>query len=689
MKTFKIFIQCLIILVVSQTHLSGNTIIPRKLLIAYQSNTGQKESVNTYFETCQTVTDYYGLLSDYFDVNTQSFPNDQEMKKYRAIITVFNSNQMKNGTAWLKWLKRQCNNKTKLIILGPLSGIDTNNQSEYKKLADAIYSYIGIQYKGMYSSHRGRLRFGFKDPKRVEFERPYPVFPKSYDQFHVIGSNVKVWLSINRRDLKNSESATIITGPNGGFARFSDMYWMDPVSYKKKWYLNPFIFFEEALGIKDWPRPDPTTLNGLRVAFSHIDGDAFGGPSRINPNKTCSEVVRDEILKKYNYPVTVSVIVAEISPEAVGNQKLVDIAKDIFLLPNIEPASHAYSHPYFWNEKSSVKDRYPSQYGIPVNGYTFSSKKEIVYSINYITKNLSPSGKPCRVMLWSGACDPTERDLTHCKKNHFYNMNGGDTVFDDVNNSYTAVAPLYRKVGRTYQVHCGQANENILTNLWEGPYYGYREIIKTMKKTGFPKRLKPIDIYYHFYSGEYQSSLQALQTVYEWVLEQNVALVYTSQYTEMMNGFLKTKIFTNDQGNYIIKDYNHCLTVRFDHETCLPDLRQCNNVIGFSKQPQGLYISLKPDTNHALIAFLSDSNKMPQVPYIEYATGWVMDFQVTGHSINLDFKGFGKGAIQMAGLQHNQTYTVNQKQEIQTDSKGKVRFTLNRSDFGQRLDHSY
>jgi hypothetical protein len=66
MKTFKIFIQCLIILVVSQTHLSGNTIIPRKLLIAYQSNTGQKESVNTYFETCQTVTDYYGLLSDYF-----------------------------------------------------------------------------------------------------------------------------------------------------------------------------------------------------------------------------------------------------------------------------------------------------------------------------------------------------------------------------------------------------------------------------------------------------------------------------------------------------------------------------------------------------------------------------------------------------------------------------------------------
>jgi hypothetical protein len=579
---------------------------------------------------------------------------------------------MKNGTAWLKWLKHQCDKGKKLIVLGLLSGKEDRNQNEYQKLTDAIYSHIGIQYKGMYSSHRGRLRFHYKDPDCVEFERPYPVFPKTYEQFLVVDPNVKVWLSITRKDLKNSESATIITSPNGGFARYSDIYWMDPVSYKKKWYLNPFKFFEAALGMKDLPRPDPTTLNGMRVAFSHIDGDAFTGPSRINPKKTCAEVVRDEVLKKYKYPVTVSVIVAEISPEAIGNQKSVDIAKDIYSLPNIEPASHAFSHPYFWNENSTVKDRYPTQYGIPVKGYTFNSEKEIVYSINYITKNLAPPENPCRVMLWSGACDPTERDLKNCKKNKFLNMNGGDTVFDDANDSYTAVAPLYRKVGSTFQIHCGQANENILTNLWEGPYYGFREIIKTMKKTDTPKRLKPIDIYYHFYSGEYLSSLIALQEVYEWVLEQDVALVYTSEYIQMMQGYLQIKMFTNSQGNYIIKDYNHCLTVRFDHATSLPDLRQCKNVIGFSKQPQGLYVSLKPDTNNALIVFQPDSASSPKVPYIKYATGWVMDFQVKGYSILIDYKGFGKGKIVMAGLQSNHTFTVNKKQKVKTDAKGNM-----------------
>jgi hypothetical protein len=97
-----------------------------------------------------------------FDVNTQSFPNDQEMKKYRAIITVFNSNQMKNGTAWLKWLKRQCNNKTSFIencetsaigrALGLLGiGIDTSIAS-----AEEVTNAIANQTKMIILGSRKR-----------------------------------------------------------------------------------------------------------------------------------------------------------------------------------------------------------------------------------------------------------------------------------------------------------------------------------------------------------------------------------------------------------------------------------------------------------------------------------------------------------------------------------------------------
>jgi len=672
---FVFFVCCTIFVnaIASITH--AETIIPRKLLIAYQSQKGQTSGLNIFFEICQTITDYYGLLSDYIDVNTQPLPDDPYMSDYRAIVTAFNTPEMTNGSQFLKWLNHQCDNQKKLIILGMLSGRDTKmSMNDYNSLASPVYAYIGLKYEGMFSSHQGRIRYKYKDKNKVEFERNYPLFPKAYEKFAVIDKKTRVWLSIIRKDLKDSESAAIITHPNGGFIKASEMFWMDPVSYKKKWYVNPFLFFEEALSVKDLPRFDPTTINGRRVAISHIDGDAFSGYSRINQKITCAEIIRDHVLKKYNYPITVSVIVGEIEPQSIGSEELVDIAKNIYDLPNIEPASHAYSHPFFWNEYSKDKGKYPHQYGILIPDYKHDPEKEIVYSVNYITKKLVAKKNTCKVMLWTGACDPTERELKLCKKNHILNMNGGDTVYDNANDSYTAVAPLYRKVGSFYQIHCGQANENILTNLWEGPYYGYREIIKTMKNTNVPRRLKPIDIYYHFYSGEYKSSLKAVQSVYEWVLKQEIALMYTSEYIKMVNGFIKASIKKNKQGDYILSHYDDCLTVRFDHSDVCPDLNKSLNVIGYRKVPQGLYISLKPGTKQAIVSFLSHDRQA--IPYIESATGWVMNFQVKNNHILLNYKGFGKGIVSLGALKPNHLYIINKdlpgEQSLTSDENGRL-----------------
>jgi len=652
--------------------------IPRKLLITYQSEKGQTAHINKFFEICQTITDYFGLLSDYIDVNTQPFPDDHFMSDYRAVVTSFNSPEMNNGRLFLKWLKHQCDNNKKIIILGALSGKEASMTSqEYSTLAAPIFAHIGLRYDGMFSSHQGRIRYHFKDKQYVEFERNYPLFPITYEKYAVIDQQTNVWLSIIRKDIENSESAVIITSPKGGFIKDSEMFWMDPITYKKKWYVNPFLFFEKVLAVEDIPSYDPTTLNGKRVAFSHIDGDAFSGFSRIPPKKTCAEMIRDHVLKKYNYPVTVSVIVGEIEPKALGNEKMVTIARSIFALPNIEPATHAYSHPFFWNKNSREKGNYPHQHGLLIPGYTHSVEKEIVYSATYITNHLLSKGNTCKVMLWTGACDPTEKALEFCNNKQLLNMNGGDTVFDNANNSYTAVAPLCRKVGKYWQIHCGQANENILTNLWEGPYYGYREIIKTMKNTDTPRRLKPIDIYYHFYSAEYESSLKALQSVYEWVLDQDVALVYTSEYIKMVNGFIQARIEKNKKGDYVLLNYGDCLTIRFDNRSSIPDLTKSMNVLGYKKLPQGLYVSLKPGQEKAIVSFVSsDKNNLKQLPYIESATGWIMNFTVDGNHIQLDYKGFGKGSVWLCGLMLNHRYIINKglssEQSVMSDGNGKL-----------------
>jgi len=578
------------------------TPILRKVIVLYNSDLEQSPVENMVFETCQTILNYYGILTDYYDVTKRPFPDDDTMAQYRGIITSFTSTKMRGAQAYFEWILHQQKNKKKLIILGNLGGTDAiETKPELKILVDEIFAQLGLISKGNFTENQVLLHYDYKDKKMVEFERDYPYYPVSYEQFIPINEDVKTSLSISRADKKNSTSTVIMVSPSGGFVWSGYVLWEDPVDFRKKWYLNPFLFFKKALDLKNVPAPDPTTLNGLRVAFSHVDGDAFMGYTEVDKSLVCAEVVQDYILEKVDFPVTISVIVGEIDLKAVGNQKAIDIAREIFRLPNVEPASHSYSHPYFWDTRFKHKAKYTYRHGIKISGYDFNAKTEVDYSMQYITKDLSPAGKACEVFLWSGNCEPKESDVERVDINNWLNMNGGDTVFDNFYDSYTSVAPLYRQVGKRTQFYCGQANENIVTNLWTGPFYGYNMIITTMKRTGFPYRLKPIDVYYHFYSVEYYSSLHALLNVYKWVLEQDVAKIFTSEYLRMAQGYMSTKLMIDDNGCYVVEDYNNCLTIRFDTKNKIPDLKYCENILGYSQEKTGLYISLVPNTDRAVI----------------------------------------------------------------------------------------
>jgi len=600
------------------------------------------------------------------------------MSRYRGIITTFHSGEMKDAKKYLVWLIRQFDAGKKVVVLDQLGCTAKRTEDPVlKELIDRTFDRMGLRFGAQFTGNQSILRYVHKDKKGVGFERKYPPIPMAYQMYVPIGKGVKTYLSIKRKDKKDSTSSVIITSPTGGFAWSNFLIWEDHRTKRRSWYVNPFLFFEEALDLKGIPRPDPTTLNGLRVAFSHIDADGFGGPSRIDKKCLCAEIIRDEILKKYDFPVTVSVITGEIDPDALGNDRVVGLAKEIFRLPNVEPASHSYSHPFYWDPEYEHKDWYDHQYGIKIPGYTHDSKTEIDHSVKYITDQLAPPGKPCRVMLWTGNCEPTESDIARCDALGVLNMNGGDTVFDEYNDSYTSVSPLYGQVGSRFQVFTGQANENILTNLWKGPYYGYRKIITTMKRTGYPRRLKPIDIYYHFYSGEYHASLKALQDVYEWVLKQRVAPVFTSDYIRMVLGFIKTRMQVERPGKYVIEDYGHCLTIRFDSERGLPDMGQCENVLGFVREPQGLYVSLVPGKKRAVIT-LSDTRPASKFPYVQKASGWVNGFSRQGGRLKLDYKGYGVGMLQIAGLEAEKSFRVsgsavgNKSRLVTSDEKGNI-----------------
>src|SRR5207302_1296173 len=142
-------------------------------------------------------------------------------------------------------------------------------------------------------------------------------------------------------------------------------------------------------------------------------------------------------------------------------------------------------------------------------------------AIRYMEERLLPPGKRVRLFQWSGSTRVTEEAIAVLDRLGVPNINGGDTMRDREWPSYTHVAPLMRQVGRRWQTYTSASNENLYTHLWTGPFYGFRHVIETYENTERPRRVAPVNVYYHYYSGERVASLAALQYVHEWVLRQS------------------------------------------------------------------------------------------------------------------------------------------------------------------------
>ncbi|MFW5487775.1 MAG: polysaccharide deacetylase [Desulfovibrio sp.] len=657
---FGIFIALLLCLAIPSrgtcAHKTSQEVL-RNVLVLYDSSNGQTAYTNNFFhQGLALIFNYYGLDYEYLDINKTALPDDAHMARYRAVISVFESMSMRDPAVYLKWLLHQMDMKRKVLVFGWLGTQYPNDQLVNPDLAAKVYERFGLRYLPNKTINKSLLHYDHKATGYVEFERNYPMFPP-FDSVTLAPIEGKAQFLLTAKE-RNTDFVTayISISPYGGFALAGSIYWMDPSSFAQKWYLNPFAFCKAALGLDDFPAPDPTTISGLRAALAHVDADGFSGFTNIDTSANCAQVMRDEVFKKYDFPTTSSIIAAEVNPADMGNPKLVETARSIFALPNIEPASHAYTHPFYWDmsKKAADEDRFDVAGAYSAPDYIFNATLEIKASCAYVS-TLSPPEKPCKVILWSGMCNPTRKQVIMANKDGLLNMNGGDTVFDQAHDSLFTVSGLYKKLGDQYQIYTGQANENILTNLWTGPYWGFNNIIETMIRTNTPRRLKPIDIYYHFYSAEKVASLNALKQVYDWVTSQPLAPVFTSQYIEMVLGFTTTKIRRIEPGSYEVSNFGKCTTMRFAPDSPAPDLRVCSNVAGWVRRQQGLYVTLDAGTNKALIVFTGEGGKAR--PFVRQATGTVSNVLTSQNTMSLHYSGWGNGWMELAGLQPNKEYT--------------------------------
>ena len=310
---------------------------------------------------------------------------------------------------------------------------------------------------------------------------------------------------------------------------------------RQRWIVDPFQFLASALALPAMPIPDATTENGRRLLEIHIDGDGFPSIAELPHRPLAGEVIRREFLARYGLPTTVSVIEGEVGasglyPARVG--ELEPVARAIFALPEVEIASHTFSHPFDWlraqgqaaPRPDDADDSEPTEGDrLDIPGYTYSLEREIDGSVRYIDGRLAPMGKPTRVMLWSGNALPPEEAIARADELGLVNLNGDNAEEPGPVQALAGVPSFARPVGDRLQFYAPAQNENVYTNLWHGPYYGFRRVIDYFRFTDLPRRLKPIGIYYHFYSGTKAASVSALHEVYAWALAQETFPLWVSE----------------------------------------------------------------------------------------------------------------------------------------------------------------
>jgi hypothetical protein len=134
--------------------------------------------------------------------------------------------------------------------------------------------------------------------------------------------------------------------------------------------------------------------------------------------------------------------------------------------------------------------------------------------------------------FWTGDCVPGSDALAMTRKAGVFNMNGGDTVATRSAPTVTDVEGLgFQRTGG-FQVFAPNQNENVYTNNWQGPFYGFERVIETFEFTEKPRRLKPINIYFHTYLTTKSGGMKSLDKVFAYALSQETTPVFVSEYAQ-------------------------------------------------------------------------------------------------------------------------------------------------------------
>lgn len=680
--------------------------LPRKIIALYTGKSYEDLWFSKVLQYAGMPIEQQGIVVEYQNA-LNGFPSIKDRSDILgALVWDLYNLTPKQAEEYLNWALETIESGKKLVLMETLPGDDITPTKEQLNAIDRFWTKMGVHYEG-WENQTVKAQFINKDPLLTDFERSYIDMNLGYPIMKVISDDVSCHLTARENYDEDSESCLIFISPIGSyvasdFALYKNFY-IDR-DYLK-WYINPFLFFQEAFNSSKLPKPDTTTIAGRRIYYSHIDGDGWNSLSEVekyrNEGLITAEVILREIIEPHpELPVTVGAVMADLDPDWAGIEAARTTAKKLYSLEHVEMSSHTYSHPFIWgffenytpqSEKPYLKNYkygawnqnsfadkllsdvekvdgeknkllessyvYPEgmnqKYMIPraYANQPFNLNLEIEGSLNYINKFSPNEVKKARLIQWSGNCLPFELAIKEVRLAGALNINGGDTRFDNEFSSYGWVRPLGMNVGKELQIFSSMANENLYTDLWSRTFFGFKKLKNTIRNTGSPIRLKPINLYYHTYSGEKLASLLALKDNIQYIKKQKITPLKAAEFVEIVQGFYSAQIFQIEENSWKITNRGALQTIRFENATYkMVDFNKSTGIIGQRHFQGNLYVYLDKAIEAPIIAIaeMNESYREPiaKTPYL-IESRWVIDSLAKEEQKRWSFnaRGYGNGEM--------------------------------------------
>ncbi|MCU1769348.1 bifunctional glycoside hydrolase 114/ polysaccharide deacetylase family protein [Pseudomonas protegens] len=571
---------------------------PRRIAMLYDPREGELYD-HAGHRMLGGLLEYLGYRVDYFPVD-DSLPAYSFAGLYAGVVLWMTSGPPEDSRAFYSWVGQRLDEQVPLAIM---AGLPIEDRALLKRLG------LNLAAPGA----RDALHVLSQDKSLIgAFEAPVVARSRELTRVSLLPDGPKPALVLG--DDKGGKYVPVATAAWGGMALAP--YVVEANVERSRWILDPFAFIQKALRLPSQPRPDTTTENGRRIATVHIDGDGFPSHAEVRGTPYSGRQVLDDYIRPNPFLTSVSIIEGEVGPKGMSPflaRELEPIAQEIFADPKVEVATHTYSHPFYMQPEKAKKDEdFHAEYGLRLNipGYkTLDYKREILGSRDYINSRLTTAQKPVKLVFWPGDALPSAETIKLAYDAGLKNVNGGQTILTKANSSLTGLYPLLRPTSGGLQYYAPVINENMYTNLWKGPYYGFRDVIDTFELTDSPRRLRGIHLYYHFYSGTKQASIKAMTDIYQFMRGQQPLSLWMSDYLDRVHGLYQASLARTANGDWQVRGMDGLRTLRLDPALGWPDLGRSVGVAGVRDLPQGRYVALSSD--QALLALRPERDPRP------------------------------------------------------------------------------